>query len=381
MTIESDRPTGIDPERQKQAAAYAQARYLLLAANLAVSAAYALAWLLTGLSRSLSVALATLTTARPAQVALYLILFALGYAVITFPLDLLGHRLSRRYGLSVQTTLVWLADLSKAGLLSLALGLVVGEVFYALLALAPSTWWLWAGAFLFLLTVVLANLSPVLIVPLFFKMTPLANAELTERLTRLAQRAGTHVRGVFTLDFSRKTTAINAALMGWGNTRRIVLGDTLLAHNTPDEVEVILAHELAHHVHGDIWKGMLVSGALLWSGLWAAGRFLAWAVQRWGFSGVDDMAAFPLLGISLGGFALVTMPLSNAYSRWRERLADEYALRITGHPTAFLSAMAKLANQNLAQVEPPRWAVWLLYDHPPIGERLQMGQQWFDEVI
>jgi STE24 endopeptidase len=180
---------------------------------------------------------------------------------------------------------------------------------------------------------------------------------------------------VFTLDFSRKTTAANAGLMGWGNTRRIVLADTLLAHYTPDEVEVILAHELAHHVHRDIWRGMLVSGAVLWSGLWVAARFLAWAVQRWGFSGVDDIAAFPLMAISLAGFGLVTTPLSNAYSRWREKLADQYALRTTGNTPAFLSGMAKLANQNLAEVEPPRWAVWLLYDHPPIGERLRLGEQ------
>ncbi|MBI4757941.1 MAG: M48 family metalloprotease, partial [Chloroflexi bacterium] len=95
----------------------------------------------------------------------------------------------------------------------------------------------------------------------------------------------------------------------------------------------------------------------------------------WDFSGLDDIAAFPLLATSLGGFALATMPLANAYSRWREKLADEYALRITGNPAAFLSAMAKLANRNLAQVEPPRWAVWLLYTHPPIRERLRMGER------
>jgi STE24 endopeptidase len=308
-------------------------------------------------------------------VALYLALFALGYTVITLPLDYLSHRLSRRYHLSVQSARAWLADQVKAQLLSLGLGLMVGEVFYALLARAPGTWWLWAGAFLLWVTVVLANLFPVFILPLFFEMTPLADEELAQRLTRLAQRAGTRVRGVFTLDFSRKTTAANAGLMGWGNTRRIVLADTLLAHFSPDEVEVILAHELAHHVHGDIWKGMLVSGAVLWSGLWVAARFLAWAVQRWGFSGVDDIAGFPLLAITLGGFSVVTMPLSNAYSRWREKLADEYALRVTGNTPAFLSGMAKLANQNLAELEPPRWAVWLLYDHPPIGERLRLGKR------
>jgi STE24 endopeptidase len=365
----------IDRERQEQAAAYARDRYLLLAVNWVVSGIYVVTWLLSGLSRKLSTTLMALMSAQPIRVALYLTLFALGYAVISFPLDHLGHRLSRRYRLSVQSDRAWLADLIKSGLLSLAFGLMVGEVFYALLALAPGTWWLWAVAFLFLVNVVLANLFPVFIVPLFFTMTPLADEELAQRLTRLAQRAGTRVRGVFTLDFSRKTTAANAGLMGWGNTRRIILADTLLEHYTADEVEVILAHELAHHVHGDIWKGMLVSGAVLSGGLWVAARFLAWAVERWSFGGVDDIAAFPLLAISLSGFALATMPLNNAYSRWREKLADEYALRSTGNKPAFLSAMAKLANQNLAEVEPPRWAVWLLYDHPPIGERLRLGER------
>lgn len=366
----------IDPERQKQAKAYARARYTLLAANLMASGAYVLAWLYSGLSRSLSVTLVSLTSVRPVQVALYLFLFAVGYGAITLPFDYIGHRLSRDYGLSIQSLRAWLTDLAKSQLLSLGLGLPLGVLFCWLLAVAPGTWWFWAGLVQFGVSVALANLAPVLIVPLFYTMTPLADEELAQRLLRLAQQAGTRVRGVFTLDFSRKTTAANAALMGWGNTRRIVLADTLLANYTPDEVEVILAHELAHHVHGDIWKGMLVSGVALWGGLWVAAQFLAWAVARWGFSGVADLAAFPLLAVALGLFGLLTMPLSNAYSRWRESLADRYALQSTGNPQAFLHAMTRLANQNLAQVEPPRWAVWLLYDHPPIGERLRLGRLW-----
>ncbi len=365
----------IDPERQKKAAAYARARYYLLAANLLVAGAYVLAWLFSGLSRRLSVVVAASAGARPVQVAVYPCLFALGYAAITLPLDYVGHRLSRRYGLSTQSVRAWLADMCKSGLLSLAFGLLAGVVFYWLLAVAPATWWFWAGAAQFGISVVLANLVPVWILPLFYKMTPLADEELAQRLMRLAQQANTRVRGVFVLDFSRKTTAANAALMGWGNTRRIVLADTLLANYTPDEVEVILAHELAHHVHGDIWKGLLVSAVGTWGGLWVAAQFLAWAVARWSFSGVDDLAAFPLLAAALGLFGLITMPVSNAYSRWRESLADRYALQSTGNGQAFLSGMARLANQNLSEVEPPRWAVWLLYDHPPIGERLRVGER------
>ena len=368
-------PQDIDPERQRQAAAYARGRYLLMGAELATLSAYVLAWLLTGLSRGVSQAVAALTPFRPAQVALYLALLAAGYGLITLPLTFLAYRLSRRHGLSVQGVRAWLADLVKMDLLGLTFGLVVGEVLYALLAADPGNWWLWTGAVLFAFSAILANLFPVLIVPLFYKMTPLDDPELAGRLTRLAQRAATRVRGVFTINFSAKTTAANAALMGWGNTRRIVLGDTLLATDTPDEIEVVLAHELGHHVHGDLWKGWLVSGLLQWGGLWVAAGFLAWAVARWGFAGVGDLAAFPLLAVALGGFGLVSMPLENAYSRWRERLADAYALHATGNAPAFLGAMTKLANQNLSQVEPPRWAVWLLFSHPPMGELLRMGER------
>jgi STE24 endopeptidase len=366
----------VDPQRQEQAAAYAQARYGLIAANGIATAVYVVAWLVSGWSRGLNAALLNWTDLRPLRVAAYLALFGLGYGLATMPLDYLGHLLSRRYRLSVQTTLEWLYDLVKSGLLNAAFGLLAGQLLYHLLERLPRVWWLWSGAFLFLFDVVLANLAPLVIIPLFYKVAPLADPVLVERLTHLAERAGARVRGVFTLDFSRRTTAANAALMGWGNTRRIVLADTLLSTHTPDEVEVVLAHELAHHVHGDIWKGLCFSALALWTGLWVTAQWLHWAVGRWGFDGVSDLAAFPLLALSLGGFYLLTSPLTNAYSRWREGLADRYALGLTANSAAFVSTMAKLADQNLSQLEPPRWAVWLLFGHPPIGERIRLGEQW-----
>ena len=366
----------VDPKRQEQAAAYARGRYALIAADGVVSAAYAVAWWASGLSHRLDAALLDWTAVRPLRVAAYLAIFGLGYGLLKLPLDYLGHRLSRRFGLSVQSVGQWLRDLAKGGLLSAALGLAVGEVLYLLLEWSPRSWWLWSGALGFLLDVVLANLAPLIVVPLFFKVTPLADGALVERLTRLAERAGAHVRGVFTLDFSRRTTAANAALMGWGNTRRIVLADTLLRTYTPDEVEVVLAHELAHHVHKDIWKGMLVSAVVLWAGLWLTAQGLAWAVGRWGLDSVGDLAAFPLLVLLLGGFTALSSPLTNAYSRWREGQADRYALQLTGRSDAFASTMAKLANQNLGLLDPPRWAVWLLFSHPPLGERIRLAQRW-----
>ncbi|MBM3749078.1 MAG: hypothetical protein FJW34_25210, partial [Acidobacteria bacterium] len=225
----------INPDRQRQAREYARRRQRLLLLELVLGGLYLLAWLLTGVSAGLRGLLGQVTNVQPLLVALYAAVFGAGYELLLAPLSFYGgYVLPRRYGLSTQSRRAWLGDQLKAAALGGVLGLAVLEVIYALLATFPGTWWLWAAVFLILGTVVLANLAPVLIVPLFYKFTPLADAELARRLAALAQRAGTRVRGVFTINLSSKTTAANAALMGWGNTRRIVLGDTLLAHYTPD---------------------------------------------------------------------------------------------------------------------------------------------------
>jgi STE24 endopeptidase len=372
----------IDPDRQRQAREYARLRHRLLLIELVLGGLYLLAWLLSGVSTGLKDLLLQITSVQLLLVALYAAVFGAGYELLLAPLSFYGgYVLPRRYGLSTQNLDSWFGDQLKALALGGVLGLIVLEVVYALLAAFPGTWWLWAAVFLIAVTVVLANLAPVLIVPLFFKFTPLADAELARRLAALAERAGTRVRGVFTINLSSKTTAANAALMGWGNTRRIVLGDTLLADYTPDEIETVLAHELAHHVHGDIWQGMAVQSFLLLAGLFLADRFLTWGVAHFAFQGPADVAAMPLLALAMALFGLVTMPLGNAYSRWRESAADAYALRATGKPEAFHSAMTRLANQNLAELTPARWVELLLYDHPPIAQRLARAERFQAEQM
>jgi STE24 endopeptidase len=227
-----------------------------------------------------------------------------------------------------------------------------------------------------LFSVLLANLAPVLIFPIFFKFKPLEDAELVARLTALAARANTRVRGVYTMMLSEKTTTANAALMGLGNTRRIVLGDTLYEKYTPDEIETILAHELGHQVHHDIGWSLVVQTALTVAGFFIADVFLKWSVGQLHYEGIADLAALPLFGVALGVFGLITLAPGNAFSRWRESLADEYALESTRNAVAFVSAMEKLANQNLAELEPEWWVEFLLYDHPPIGERLDRGHRF-----
>jgi STE24 endopeptidase len=197
---------------------------------------------------------------------------------------------------------------------------------------------------------------------------------LAARLEYLAGRAGTSIRDVYTVDLSSRSKAANAMVMGLGSTRRIALGDTLYEDYQPDEIEAIVAHELGHQAGHDVWWGLAVQAALTLVGLYLAHVAMNWGVRVFGFSGPEDVAAMPFLALLMGAFLAVTTPLANAFSRWRERLADDYALEITGNPRAFVSAMVRLANQNLADVDPERWVELLLHSHPALGKRIRRGQ-------
>ncbi len=345
--------------------------------ELGIGAAYLLAWVFTPLPVWLRDAIHARTTLLWLSVPLFAFGFSLPYGLLTAPLTWYsGFVLPHRFGLSTQTFRAWLADQVKGLLISGVLGLVMLEVVYALLNAAPQTWWLWAAGVMLLFTVLLSNLAPVLIFPLFYKYQPLEDEELARRLTRLAERAGTKVRGVYSFDMSSKTVAANAALMGLGNTRRIVLGDTLLQHFSHDEIETVLAHELGHHVHHDILWGIAVQSALTVGGFWLADAVMRWGIAARGFLGLTDPAALPLFLLAMSLFGLVTMPLGNGWSRWRESLADRYALQTTRNRTAFIRAMTRLANQNLAEAQPPRWVEILLHSHPSIQRRVAMAEQF-----
>ncbi len=367
----------IDPERQKQAKEYARIRHRLFALELILTALALVAILALGLGVWLKQIVFGFTRDVWLSTFLYFAAALNAYEIFFFPLSYYsGFVLPHRYGLSTQTLRAWLMDVLKGSVLGLGLGGLVIEVIYALLRSAPDTWWLWASAFMIFFSVVLANLAPVLIAPIFYKFKPLEDAELVGRLTALAARAKTRVRGVYTIMLSEKTTAANAALMGLGNTRRIVLGDTLYKNYSHDEIESILAHELGHQVHHDIGWMLLVESGLIVAGLAIADIFLKWSVALLHYESIADLAAFPLFLLALGAFGLVTMPLGNAFSRWRESLADEYALESTRNASAFIGAMEKLANQNLGELEPEPWVEFLLYDHPPLGRRIRRGQEF-----
>ncbi len=371
MTDDAAADVALDPERQHKARQYARISRRLMLADLALGGVYLLVWVLAGWHLALRDRVAAITGVPALAILIYAFFFGLPYFVIDLPLSYYsGFTLPHRYGQSNQTLGNWVADELKGLAISGVLGAVVLEVIYWLLRAAPNLWWLFAAGAMLFFTVALSILAPVVIMPLFYKFTPLEDDDLVQRLTRLADHAGVEVKGVYRFDMSTRTKSANAAVMGLGSTRRIVLGDTLLDAFTPDEIETVLAHELAHIVHKDVPLLVVSNSLLTLAGFFAAHLALRWAVGAYGLTSIADPAGLPVLGLAVAVISLIAMPLGNAFSRWRERLADRYSLETTRRPVDFANAMTRIANQNLGEFDPEPWVVFLLYSHPPLAERV-----------
>jgi STE24 endopeptidase len=351
---------------------YHRLRRRASALSLGVEALLLVGLLATGASVALREAAARAAGDRPlVVVAAYVVLLALLQEAVGLPLSLYrGFLLERRYGLSRETLGRWGLDHLKGAAVGLTFGLLGAVTVYALLRAAPRAWWVLAAAIFTAATVGLAQLAPVLLLPLFYRVTPLDREALAARLTRLAERAGSRVLGVYLWHVGDRTRRANAALVGLGRTRRILVSDTLVAEYSDDEIEAILAHELAHHVHVDIWRAIAVEAVLIFAGFacadWALGLFGPLA----GLGSRADVAGLPLLLLASGAVSVALLPAAHAISRWQERRADRFALAITGRPEAFVSAMRRLAAQNLAEDDPSRLVQVLFYSHPPVRERI-----------
>lgn len=380
-----DSPVILDTERQVQARQYARLRRRLAFLSLTIVAVYLGLWVILGWGLILERALELLTPRWIGGGAWWLKLLAVAGAVglpfglLRLPLDYYaGFVLPHRFQLSTQTLAGWVSDLAKGAVLSVLIGCPLLIGLYAIMRLSPDGWWLHAAVGYSLVSVVLSALAPIVLLPIFFKFRPLeeAHARLSDRLRNLARRSGTDVQGVFTFDLSRRTRAANAALVGLGRTRRIILGDTLLAEFEQGEIETVLAHELGHHVHKDIPLFILVNTGFNLLAFFLVAKLGVWAIPALGFSSIVDPGALPVVAFLAGVLSTAISPLANALYRWREALADEYALRLTQDARAFISAMTRLANQNLAEADPPWWAVLLFATHPPLGRRIQMAKDF-----
>lgn len=303
--------------------------------------------------------------------------FLLGISkLLGLGLDYYGFRLERRFQLSNQKLRSWLWDEVKGFLVGLVMAGIVVELLYFTIRQWPQHWWIVMWALFLALFVVMAQLAPVVLFPIFYKFEPLENEDLRRRLVQLSQRAGTRVRGVYRWRLSEKSKKANAALTGLGSTRRIILSDTLLDNYAPEEIEAVLAHELGHHVHRHILKSILVQAGITFVGFWLANWVLHYSVDHHMFEELSDFANLPLLALTATALSLLLMPGLNAYSRYNERQADRYAFDSIASVEPFISSMNKLAQQNLAERTPAKWVEILFNSHPAISKRVAAAEAW-----
>jgi STE24 endopeptidase len=327
----------------------------------------------------LDASLSRFVQADTLRLLLIFVVTTLGHVVVSFPLSLFaGYTLEHRYRLSHLTLRRWLVRYAKRNVLALGFGLVMTPLLYWVIWLAGPWWWLAAAAVFFVVTVIMGQLLPVVVLPLFYKIERLENAELAQRMAKLAAGTGLSIQGVYRMGLSEETAKANAMLTGLGRTRRVLMGDTLLDQFSSDEIEVIFAHEIGHHVFRHIRK-MIVAGVLYsLLGFWICDRVLAWWVQMQYGGPVDayrmPASTLPLLMLVLTVFALVLEPLQNIISRRYERQCDRYALTRTGLRQAYVSAFRKLARLNKDDPDPHPLEVFLFHSHPPISERLKMAE-------
>jgi len=311
-------------------------------------------------------------------VFIYLFFLLLISKALGLGLDFYGFRLERRFQLSTQRLRSWLWDEAKGFLVGLVLAGIVVELLYFMIRQSPQHWWIITWALFMVLFIVLAQIAPVVLFPIFYKFEPLDNEDLRRRLIQLSEQAGTRVRGVYRWKLSEKSKKANAALTGLGSTRRIILADTLLDNYAPEEIEAVLAHELGHHVHRHILKSIVVQAGTTLLGFWVANWVLHYTVDHHMFNleELSDFANLPLLALTATALSLLLMPALNAYSRYNERQADRYAFESIASVEPFISSMNKLAQQNLAERTPSKWIEALFHSHPAISKRVAAAEAW-----
>lgn len=297
--------------------------------------------------------------------------------LVTLPLGVRAELVRREFGLSTQTWATWSADVGKGLLVS---SLSTALVLLVLVGLARRTrrWWAWGAGAAAALVVAGSFAYPVVVEPVFNAFTPLPAGELRSDLFELAEQEGVPVDDVLVADASRRTTALNAYVSGFGETRRIVVYDTLLAQATADEVRLVAAHELGHARDHDVLEGTLLGALGAAAAVCALSLLLTWRwlLRRAGADGPADPRVVPLVVLLLAVGMLVTGPLLNLVSRQVEARADVTALDLTGDVDTFVSSQRRLARTNLSDLDPNPVAYLLFATHPSTTERLALAREW-----
>lgn len=292
------------------------------------------------------------------------------WEVVTLPLAVMHHWVERHYKLSRQSYGSWLWDKMKGYLIGAILGaLVFGLILLCVSHLGPF-WWAGTCTLLVFLSIVLAQLAPVIFIPLFFKLKPMENGELKTRLLKLSEKYGVTVSDVYHLGLGEKTEKGNAAFVGIGKTKRIIIGDTLYEKFSPEEVEAVFAHELGHQVHNDLWKGIFFSAISMYLTFFLADYIVHSQVFYRFETSLERPFGLLLFFTVLSLINLVTGFTQSVFSRWREREADRFAKLKSGSGEKLADALERLTYQNRGQFKPNAIVEFFTYSHPSPWRRI-----------
>ena len=309
------------------------------------------------------------------QLMAFLFVMGAGYSLISFPLSFFGDFwLEHHFDLSNQSFWAWMWEKAKGFMVGLVLGGPLLLAFYFFLLNYPETWWLWTATILFFFSIIIGKIAPQVIFPLFYKFEKLDDEVLLGRMQSLAEKGNFSLEGVYRFDMSKSTKKANAAFTGMGKTKRIILGDTLIEKFNADEIESVFAHEVGHYVHKHIIQGVIIGTVSSYLSLFLAHVVFSEIVVDYGFQGVADLAALPVLSLIITVISLVTSPFSNMLSRHNERQADTYAIANSTNPKAFIEALQKLAETNLSNPEPHPLIEFLFHSHPSVGKRVKFAE-------
>ncbi len=363
---------------------YNHAKQRVILIGMFVSIAGGAAFIASGLPKRISDRIGTNVSNKWVRRSVFALAIGAIDTLMSLPLGYFsGYVLEHRYDLSNQSRTAWMFEQVKGAMVALPFTAFAANLMLELVDRWPKRWWAITTALAVPFTVLLSQLAPVLIMPLFNRFEPLKDTELAARLKALAASSGVNVANVMQMDMSRQTKKANAFFAGIGRTKRIVLADTLLDNFSPDEIETVVAHEVGHQANKDIWRfialGTVFTAGVSWAVDFLASRIVRQYGEQIGISRLSDETALPLMSWLLSIVAVSVGPIQNAYSRHIERRADTFALELTHKPKAFEKAMTRLGDMNLSDPNPSAFVKYTMYSHPPIPERIDRARRFAQE--
>jgi STE24 endopeptidase len=369
----------VPPDKRARSDAYFEGGYWLQLWNFLFGAVVVIFLLQSRLSARIRNWAVRISSWRGIQDLVYFILFLLITAVIQFPLAVYeGYFRERKYGLATQTFGPWMRD----QLVGLAVGAILGGVavmvLYWVVRRLGKNWWVWGSAVSIVLLAFTSLIGPVYIDPLFNNFKKLENPKIRDPILSLARANGIPATEVYEVDASKQSTRVSAYVSGFLGTERIVLNDNLLNRCTPEEIQAVMGHEMAHYVLNHVYKDLLFFGVLTVIGF----AFLNWGIhwslarwgERWGIHEITEVAALPLAVLLFAIFFFVLTPVTNSWIRMQEYEADIFGLNAARQPDG--EALVDLKLGDYRKLDPSPIEEMIFFDHPSGRTRITAAMRW-----